>query len=195
MCPFRQLFAGFSRALWILHHELRVGHRDGWSIAQARFGPPLRVTGIQHPAPPLFCEATHHRAEVLVSAYATPVAAGRNLLPRLPNTEIWASSTPGSRRLTARIAAISLSAAGAVPQLPQTGQRESSGNRRHCALGAERDRSSAKGAWPPRNAPLGVLAVEILPEIERKPDPLGADLGRVRILRASPLIPVPEVCL
>ena len=47
----------------------------------------------------------------------------------------------------------------------------------------------------PRNAPLSVLAVELLPELDRKPDPLGADLGRVRILRTSPLIPVPEVCL
>jgi hypothetical protein len=47
----------------------------------------------------------------------------------------------------------------------------------------------------PRRIALSALAVELLPEIESKPDPLGADLGRVRILRTSPLIPVPEVCL
>ncbi|MGA7879590.1 MAG: hypothetical protein WCD63_01855, partial [Terrimicrobiaceae bacterium] len=34
--------------------------------------------------------ATRRRAELLVSAaYATPVAAGQNLLPRMPKTEIW----------------------------------------------------------------------------------------------------------
>jgi hypothetical protein len=38
-------------------YELRVGHAgDGlanWSTAQARYGRPLRVTGVQHPAPQL----------------------------------------------------------------------------------------------------------------------------------------------
>src|SRR5260370_33704662 len=40
-------------------YELRVGHDDTrWSTAQARFGPPLRVTGVQHPAPPLTCQVS-----------------------------------------------------------------------------------------------------------------------------------------
>ena len=43
--------------------------------------------------------------------------------------------------------------------------------------------------------PLSVLAVELLPELDRKPDPLGADLGHVRIIRTSPLTPVGEICL
>ena len=178
-------------------YELRVGHRDGWSTAQARFGPPLRVTGIQHPAPPLFCEATHHRAEVLVSAaYATPVAAGRNLLPRLPNTEIWGL-------IYTRVAQIDgedcrnivIGRRRTVPQLPQTGQREKLETVGIARWEQNEIDLQLRALGLPRNAPLGVLAVEILPEIERKPDPLGADLGRVRILRASPLIPVPEVCL
>ena len=33
-------------------YEIRVGHQKRWSTAQARFGPPLRVAGVQHPAPP-----------------------------------------------------------------------------------------------------------------------------------------------
>ena len=46
-------------------YELRVGHachprapgREWWSKAQARFGRPLRVNGVQHPAPTLYCRA------------------------------------------------------------------------------------------------------------------------------------------
>jgi hypothetical protein len=47
----------------------------------------------------------------------------------------------------------------------------------------------------PRDASLSVLAVELLPESVDIPDPLGGDLGHVRILRTSPLTPVPAVCL
>ena len=38
--------------------------------------------------------------------------------------------------------------------------------------------------------------VASLPEEEEPPDdPLGADLGQMRILRTSPLTPVPAVCV
>lgn len=44
-------------------YELRVGHAGQpddlrwWSTANGRFGSPLRVVGVQHPAPPLACHA------------------------------------------------------------------------------------------------------------------------------------------
>jgi hypothetical protein len=44
-------------------YELRVGHAgplgqlEWWSTANARFGSPLRVVGVQHPAPALACHA------------------------------------------------------------------------------------------------------------------------------------------
>jgi hypothetical protein len=55
---------------------------------------------------------------------------------------------------------------------------------------------------------MSVLAVELLPSplvhqplivavgerINRYDDPLGANLGQVRILRSSPLVPVPAIC-
>jgi hypothetical protein len=41
---------------------------------------------------------------------------------------------------------------------------------------------------------LSVLAVEVLPEAVQVPDPVGADLGQVRVLRTSPLTPVPLIC-
>jgi hypothetical protein len=54
-----------------------------------------------------------------------------------------------------------------------------------------------EGMGLPSSAPLSVLAVELLPEpgTPFKEDPLGRDLGQVRVLRASPLTPVPAVCL
>ena len=36
-------------------YEFRVGHAEKWSTAQGRFGRPLRVAGVQHPAPRLTC--------------------------------------------------------------------------------------------------------------------------------------------
>jgi hypothetical protein len=48
-----------------------------------------------------------------------------------------------------------------------------------------------------RSASVSVLAAELLPEpiVDRIGDPLGTGLGQVRILRTSPLTPVPPVCL
>jgi hypothetical protein len=47
-------------------------------------------------------------------------------------------------------------------------------------------------------AALSVLVVEVLAEARNADtqarDPLGANLGQVRILRTSPLTPVPRVC-
>jgi hypothetical protein len=45
-----------------------------------------------------------------------------------------------------------------------------------------------------RDSPLSLLAVEVLPESDRFADPMGVDLGQTRILRTSPLTPVPSVC-
>jgi hypothetical protein len=44
------------------------------------------------------------------------------------------------------------------------------------------------------DAPLSVLAVELLPQDVIPADPLGANLGGQRILRTSPLTPVPPMC-
>ncbi|RZJ91762.1 MAG: hypothetical protein EOO20_04175 [Chryseobacterium sp.] len=46
-----ELFGFFS-------YEIRLGHRkETWSTAQGRYGRPLRVNGVQHPAPNLSCNA------------------------------------------------------------------------------------------------------------------------------------------
>jgi hypothetical protein len=90
-------------------YELRFGHTKPWSLAHARFGRPLRVTGIQHPAPELPCVASwerresltdneaarrgiavHTRFQLVASApYATPVTEdGRRVGSGFPHTTI-----------------------------------------------------------------------------------------------------------
>lgn len=46
----------------------------------------------------------------------------------------------------------------------------------------------------PAGTPLSVIMVETLGDVANLADPLGGDLGHVRILRASPLTPVPALC-
>lgn len=47
----------------------------------------------------------------------------------------------------------------------------------------------------PPNGPLSALAVEVLPEPNGYfEDPLGGDLGHVRVLRSSPLTAIPDGC-
>jgi len=58
---------------------------------------------------------------------------------------------------------------------------------------AEVDQALATLRFAP-GAPLSVLAVELLPNGDAVADPLGIQLGTQRILRTSPLTPVPAIC-
>jgi hypothetical protein len=62
--------------------------------------------------------------------------------------------------------------------------------------GAYRARTWLRSLALPHGTPLSVVVAELLPE-ESSPfeDPLGRDLGQVRMLRVSPLTPVPAVCV
>ena len=177
-------------------YEIRVGHSQGWLTAQARFGPPLRVSGVQHPAPPLVCQVARGRPGISAAAgYALPVAEGRSLLPFSPNTEIWGL-------LYAQ-----------VTQLDNADRRNVLLGRRYFRTDRRTDLSetfdvAAVGHWDqseieallsglvlPKDSPLSVLAVEMFTQLRPKPDPLGENLGHVRILRTSPLTPVPSICV
>jgi hypothetical protein len=183
-------------------YDVRVGHdHTRWCMAQSRYGGSLRVTGVQHPAPPFLCHIGRTPDAIHVEApYATPVLDGRNLRPVVPNTEIWillyvqvTQADGASQRnvLLGRVKAEST-------YVPQRGQlhaddRLSLASARipqHIVL----DRLAALGL--PKTASLSVVAVELLPEpaTERFRDPLGSDLGHVRLLRTSPLQPVPSIC-
>jgi hypothetical protein len=68
-----------------------VGHKKGWSTAQARFGSPLRTTGVQHPAPQLFCIVNRNEKHIMVSApFAQTVFNGADVTANPPRTQLWA---------------------------------------------------------------------------------------------------------
>lgn len=177
-------------------YEIRLGHAKGWSTARARFGPPLRVTGVQYPAPTLTCQAFRTQTGILVTApFATPVHNGRSLMPYQPASAIWVV-------LYAQV----VQADGADRRNILLRRKEARYRRKSEIQMAVKHAGDAHWSQDeieaaletmglPRNSPLSVLAVEILPERNRTSDPLGSDLGSTRILRTSPLIRVPPVCI
>jgi hypothetical protein len=186
----RELFGFFV-------YELRVGHLKGWSTAQARFGPALRVTGVQHPAPVLLCQAFRTPQHVLASAsFATPVFNGRSMRPWIPATELWVV-------LYAQVT----QADGKDHRNILLGRKRGWQDEKEQEMGVGAD-LHASVAWSqgeieaaleayalPPDTPLSALAIELLPELKRVLDPLGSNLGQVRILRTSPLTKVPAVCV
>ena len=186
-------------------YELRVGH-DGrrWCTAQGRFGNPLRLTGVQHPAPQLRCSVRRTLNDVVVMApFATPIWEGQNVRP---------ARTPHST-LQALLYAQVLQVDGAewrnvllnrvVGQIRLEDPNGIAGNIAdpRLAFGFMEFRQdeilrrlSMLGL--PLDSPLSVVAVELLPEQAKHTfrDPLGHDLGQVRILRTSTLTAVPPIC-
>ena len=80
-------------------YEFRIGHghwSDGqegkenlWSTAQGRFGRPLVVAGMQHPAPTLLCNVNRDKDKVFVTApYAKTVWKGKNVTSDPPRTQL-----------------------------------------------------------------------------------------------------------
>ncbi|MCC7523497.1 MAG: hypothetical protein IT250_01675 [Chitinophagaceae bacterium] len=80
-------------------YEFRIGHghwSDGqqgkenlWSTAQGRFGRPLVVAGMQHPAPTLLCNVNRDKDKVFVTApYAKAVWKGKNVTSDPPRTQL-----------------------------------------------------------------------------------------------------------
>lgn len=62
-----------------------------WSTSQARFGRPLRVTGVQHPAPTLLCSLNRDENHMYVSSpFAKAVDQGKNVTAKPPRTTLWA---------------------------------------------------------------------------------------------------------
>jgi hypothetical protein len=177
-------------------YEVRLGHAVGWSTARARFGPPLRVTGVQHASPTLTCQAFRTPAGILVTApFATPVHRGRTLMPSNPASAIWivlyaqvVQADAADRRniLLARKEARYRRKSEVHTAVTHAGDVRWSQDEIEAAL-------TAMGL--PKDSPLSVLAVEMLPERNRTGDPLGSDLGSTRVLRTSPLVRVPPVCI
>lgn len=229
-------------------YEFRVGHKFDlgkdsagtehfrWSTAQGRFGAPLIVGGIQHPAPHLVCAVEHTPKAITVSApYATTVDNGvRFIDPFLgdPRTEIvvmlYAQVTQIDGESWRNIL---LTHRVLVPQIPDppthdffvapTPQtRDLIGT---TVFSEKLVESILAQLRLSKVTPLSVLAVELLPgddlgksDFRRRGnlrsqelqaeystvavkeafgnDALGSDIGNRRILRTSPLTPVPPIC-
>lgn len=190
-----ELFAFFT-------YEIRVGHGPGapsdpfWSTAQARFGEPLVLDGVQHPAPELACQVFYGGGGAIAARapYATPYAGQIRVASTNPNTKLWfvlyarVMQADGQSR---RNVQIGLKEAHPVPVTGSsliTRQGEA-----HWTEAEIFDALDLAGL--DRGAPLTVLAVELLPEPNGSfHDPLGGDLGQVRILRTSPLHSVERDC-
>ncbi len=186
-------------------YELRVGHyldpaskQPVWSTAQARFGRPLRVTGVQHPAPQLRCHAVRTIAggnkTITASApFATPVLNGRVLFREVPTSRLWmlmytqvleADGASYRNVLVARKPALQTQT---VNRTNPIGIATFTNDEVETVL---------KSYTLPVTSPLSVLAVELLPAPDGPDlvDPLGAQLGNQRILRTSPLVKVADTC-
>ncbi|KAH0562406.1 hypothetical protein GP486_002899 [Trichoglossum hirsutum] len=179
-------------------YELRVGHwhdekHPRWSTAQGRFGPPLRVTGVQHPMPELPCSLSVDHTSVRVSSqFAQPVQDGRPLVPKQPNTSVWfllyaqAAQIDGSGEkrnlLIARVDAQAVRVSGSSELQPRAVFQRAVINDMLKSYGLK------------LNTPLSAMAVELYDQKDHVSDPLGGDLGRQRILRSSCLVAVPSMC-
>ena len=185
-------------------YEIRVGHTNSrWSTAQGRHGPALRVTGVQHPPPPLVCQAARTAKTIHVRApFATPVYKGRNVRPVFPKTELWAvlyarvRQTDGVSWRNLVLTRTELLAPRAIlRRIPPEAHAAVMFGEGEIEIAAVRALLHRVGL--PEDAPLTTLAVELFKnssDPNPAPDPVGADLGFARILRVSPLAPVPDAC-
>jgi hypothetical protein len=179
-------------------YELRVGHKLGWCTAQGRFGRPLRVTGVQHPAPTLQCAVSRDRRGIQVSApFADPVNNGGSLRPFPPVTQLWVLLYAQVHQADdADMRNLLLGNRAAVP-------RPLRWERKYQRPQAE----TGTAAWSNieinellqlltlgPDTPLSCLVVETIPGDQPVPDPVGTGLGYERLLRTSPLTAVPGLC-
>jgi hypothetical protein len=190
-------------------YELRVGHdATRWSTAQGRFGPPLRVTGVQHPPPPLSCQVSRDESTIHVHApFATPVLDGRPMRPSPPRSDMWvllyAQVLQVDGASWRNVLLLQTRASRIVDQDPhRDGLRPQTAIEMATGRFSQADVEHTLGLLGlAADSSLSVLAVELLPESalvdQQTPprrDPLRESLGDVRVLRASPLVPVQPIC-
>jgi hypothetical protein len=193
--------------LWT--YELRVGHADEWSTAQARFGRPLRVAGVQHPAPTLVCTAGRVAASseagrspgIMASApLATSITldgtrlrfrgqeGGNTLMYFLLYAQARQADSLAWRNilLMTRVGEVNSDLPSINEPRDVRAERFFADTDIHAILA---------DLLLPAGAPLSVLAVELMPSGTSPPlEPMTGQLGTQRILRTSPLAPVQDVC-
>ena len=190
-------------------YEFRVGHakptdpnESVWSTAQGRFGAPLVVNCIQQPPPLLTCQAYRVTAGITATAsYASAIGSGttfaqRGGRPESSQTTMWFFVYAQAQQLDGTDFGNVLIHRRPDDTVVQTAFVQAS--QAHTTF-TEKDLQLRLRAYGFRSAaPLSVLAVEMSPVYGRNDssyaDPLGGDLGRQRILRVSPLVPVETLC-
>ncbi len=178
-------------------YEFRVGHNQGWSTAQGRFGSALRVTGVQHPAPLLTCMIVQSKAGIVASApYANPVKDGRSVRRFPPATEIYVmlyAQVRQSDNLDFRNVLLSNKRAQFRGK-PLEDRFAPDAFYADATWSAAEIKMMLIALTLDPDTPLSCLAVETLPNGLPISDPLGAGLGQERFLRTSALVPVPAIC-
>lgn len=180
-------------------YEIRTGHADTrWCTANGRFGPPLRVAGVQHPPPPITCQATRTTDSVRVRApFATPTLHGRHVRPAEPRTSLWAllyarvQQADGAAWRHLLLDRAQMRPPRPFPGVPSRPQPATLQGEGRFALDAVHHRLRLAGL--PADTALSTVVVEVHTE-RGSVDPLGDDLGRARLLRASPMASVPAAC-
>jgi hypothetical protein len=175
-------------------YEICVGHAIQWSTAQARFGRSVRLSGVKHPAPSLVCSVARDNNGITVSGpHATAVHKGENLsVP--PATELWGL-------LYAQVKLVD----GKDYRNVLLGRMKMFAERRYHEFDYTLSTSFCQWTTPQvasmlehwgisSDADLSCMVVEVFPNAELDPDPLGGDLGFTRIYRTSQLEPVPSIC-
>lgn len=176
-------------------YEFRVGHYNDkkqtrWCTAQGRFGAPLRVSGVQHPCPPLNCSLNRDSNGIMVSApIAKPVRNGNILYIQSPSTQMWFLLYAQAAQIDGGVEKRNILVARAPGSTAIDGQLESRCMFSRLTVNTMLDMYGLK-----RNTPLSALAVELFNQVDSVVDPLGGDLGRQRILRTSCLVAVPGMC-
>ena len=193
---------GFFTYEFTVGHDIVDPEDPWWSTAQARFGPPMILEGVQHPAPALpidvFRDSVFEQY-VVSSAFARPVKDGVTYMPLLPATEIWIVAYARVARADGETwQNIKLSARRATPARGQRRVRSShvGGARQGEARFTEVNLKALLAAFGlPPDTPVTFLAVELLPEPNGSFNaPLSGDLGDVRILRTSRLVSAGDRC-
>ncbi len=172
-------------------YEFRVGHTARiWCTAQGRFGHPLRLSGVQHPAPPLKVLVERTPGGMTVTApHAVAVFEGRNVTSRPPKTELWCMLYAQVHQADAREARNLLLAEGRLElakdrqidvrtflaeraEMPIKAFNSLALNLDHAATGRFRwseheIRHFLELFDLPADTPLSVLAVEMMPRYDR----------------------------
>ena len=183
-------------------YEFCVGHARVWSTAQARFGRPMRLTGVQHQAPPLTATVDRNEEAIIMTApFATPIYNGQSLLRGEPQTEIWgvlytqvlqADGAAFRNILLGEKRMIALRKGDNYTAFYQ--QQSVTDLYGGCGWSQNEITNLLENMGLPPDAPLSILAVELFKNYAPVAAPVGQDLGKMRIYRTSRLVPVPEIC-